>query len=123
MTNYIHHVPGRLRLKTPSVKRNEQQARLARHHLQSMSGILAADVNTLTGSIVIRYATEQVDATAILNSLEALGLYKPQAVAPRKAVSLNAKRTSSTSFSDKVVSKVIETVVERSAVALIAALI
>lgn len=92
--------------------------------MQSMSGILAADVNTLTGSIVIRYATEQVDATAILNSLEALGLYKPQAVAPRQAVSLDARRTSSTSrLSHKVVSKVIETVVERSAVALIAALI
>ena len=122
MAHYIHHVPGRLRVKTPAVKRNETQARLARETLEGAEGITAIDVNVVTGSIVINYDHRVGDGGAILDLLRARGYIthlpsnKGISVLPYEA-GIGQKVT------DIVVSKLVETVLERSATALIAAII
>lgn len=120
MTHFVHHVPGRLRVKSPVLKRNERQAKVAKEYLDSMNGVLSAEVNTVTGSLVIKYDAFLVDGETILNSLHAMG-YAQSATLHRQAYS--SGMGVGQKVSDTLVNKLLETVVERSAVALIAALI
>jgi len=120
MTHYVHHVPGRLRVKSPALKKNERQAKLVKEYLDSMNGVLSADVSTVTGSIVIKYDAFLVEGKTILNSLHAMG-YAQNATPHREVYS--SGMDVGQKVSDTVVNKLLETVIERSAVALIAALI
>jgi hypothetical protein len=122
MSHYIHHVPGRLRLKTPCLRRNEAEARRARQWLESMEGVLASEVNTLTGSVIIKYDTEAVSAQALLNGLRGRGYLTGETGLPNSEIVVGGK-TVAHKITDTFVSKVVETVVERSAVALIAAVL
>ena len=120
MTHYVHHVPGRLRVKSPALKKNERQAKLVKEYLDSMNGVLSADVSTVTGSIVIKYDAFLVEGKTILNSLHAMGHARsvtPHGEVYSSGIGVGQKVT------DTLVNKLLETVVERSAVALIAALI
>jgi len=55
MTYYIHHVPGRLRIKSPMVK----NSRTAKHELlnllRTVRGIDRVTVNGVTGNCLIHY--------------------------------------------------------------------
>jgi len=122
MAHYIHHVPGRLRVKTPAVKRNETQARLARETLEGTEGITAIDVNVVTGSIVINYDHRVGDGGAILDLLRERGYITR--VPSSKGISVFPNEAGvGQKVTDIVVSKLVETVLERSATALIAAII
>ncbi|MHB0984377.1 MAG: HMA2 domain-containing protein [Sulfuricella sp.] len=120
MTHFVHHVPGRLRIKSPALKRNERQAKVAEEYLDSMNGVLSAEANTVTGSLVIKYDAFLVHGETILNSLHAMG-YAQSATLHRQGYS--SGMGVGQKVSDTLVNKLLETVVERSAVALIAALI
>lgn len=54
MSRYIHHVPGRLRVKSTGLKRNEAEAARIVAHMQHLHGVASAEVNTVTGSLLIR---------------------------------------------------------------------
>ncbi len=123
MTHYIHHVPGRLRLRTLAVKRNEFQARRAKEHLEAIQGVTATDVNTLTGSIVIKYDVSVVASTTLMESLKGLGYLPAAHDGLATAASRAPSRKVGEELADKVVGKLMEKVLERSALALIAALI
>jgi hypothetical protein len=45
MSYYIHNVPGRLRIKSPIVRRNDNAASDIRKGLSEMSGIATVDIN------------------------------------------------------------------------------
>jgi len=68
MSYYIHQIPGRLRIKSPLLKRS-QHGRGAEILLARIEGITAVTVNPLTGSMVIEYAPCQVDAAEIIDLL------------------------------------------------------
>lgn len=72
---YVHQVPGRLRVKIPSVKNNPGKASDVRRILEQIEGIDSTAVNTITGSIVIHYDSRAVDSGAILDALKFKGLY------------------------------------------------
>jgi copper chaperone CopZ len=122
MTHYIHHVPGRLRVKSLMIKKNETQARLVKDCLNEMNGVRATEVNTVTGSIVVNYDAHLVHSETILNSLRDQG-YIDQVTPHSDLVVMSSGASLAQKVSDAVVNKLVETVVERSAVALIAALI
>jgi copper chaperone CopZ len=122
MTHYIHHVPGRLRVKSLMIKKNETQARLVKDCLNEMNGVRATEVNTVTGSIVVNYDAHLVHSETILNSLWDQG-YIDQVTPHSDLVVMSSGASLAQKVSDAVVNKLVETVVERSAVALIAALI
>ena len=120
MSHYIHHVPGRLRVKFPTLKRNERHALQTKQHIDSVHGVLASEFNTVTGSLVIKYDTNLVGVHALLDSLRDLGHVQPHhAVPATHSAGMNVTQK----ISDKVVNKLVETFIERSATALIAALI
>jgi len=119
MSHYIHHVPGRLRVKSPALKRNEREAAQTRAYLDQLHGVHSAEVNTVTGSILIHYDTQRVAAQTLINTLRSLGHVQPEHghAMHYQGPGLGQK------LSDAVVNKLVETVLERSATALVAAIL
>lgn len=119
MVDYIHHVPGRLRVNTSMLKKNESRALQLKSYMEGMHGVLRADTSIVTGSVVIKYDACLVSADVILNSLRDLGYiqnaripdYATQAVPQMQKVA------------DIFATKLVETALEKSAVALVCALI
>lgn len=119
MSHYIHHIPGRLRVKSPRLKRNESEASRTRAYLDQLHGVHSAEVNTVTGSILIHYDTQRMAAQTLINTLRSLGHVHPEHSQPLhyQGPGLGQK------ISDTVVNKLVETVLERSATALVAAIL
>lgn len=122
MSHYIHHVPGRLRLKTPALRRNEGEGVRARKWLEGLAGVLSSEVNTVTGSLIIKYDKDAVSAQSLLASLRERGYLSGQTGLPAAEIIVGGK-TVAHKISDTFLNKVVETVVERSAIALIAAVL
>ena len=128
MAYYIHHVPGRLRVKTLAVKRNEHLARVVKGFLADRQGVSAVDVNIVTGSIVVNYDKHILSSDTILRSLREMGYIhevspdKGLVVALQQDVSAYSQPLTDAvvKFSETVLNKLVETVLERFAMALIA---
>ena len=74
MSHYIHHVPGRLRVKTPILKCNETEAVRVRDLLANLKGVLAHEVKPLTGSATIYYDTARIEVHTIIAVFKEQGL-------------------------------------------------
>lgn len=118
MSHYTHHVPGRLRVKSPHLKRNAHRAEAARRHVSGLDGVLNAEANPLTGSLLITYDVNRIGAEALFDSLRGLGHVETGHPAPALAAHNPLQRVT-----DTVVNKLVETALERSATALIAAIL
>ena len=57
MTHRVHHVPGRLRIRIPEIKRNEANARTFTAKVIAIPGVRSAEANMLTGSLLVHYDT------------------------------------------------------------------
>jgi copper chaperone CopZ len=71
--HYIHHVPGRLRVRTAVVKRNERQATAVKALLQSTEGVRTVAVNPLTGSVTVHYDEKTTNPSALMDVLNRQG--------------------------------------------------
>jgi copper chaperone CopZ len=76
MSYYIHSVTGRLRVKTPLVKGNQEKAKDVEGLLNCCQGVDKASANPLTGSIVVNYDSTAVNGRSIINILEDSGYFK-----------------------------------------------
>jgi Heavy metal associated domain 2 len=74
MSHYLHHVPGRLRLKARSLKSSEEKGDEIRALCTQLPGIEAIELNTLTGSLLVRYDKASVNSTQILGLLFTNGI-------------------------------------------------
>jgi hypothetical protein len=70
MAYYLHHVPGRIRVKIPNIKHRPYKADRVREMLQEQSGVDRIHVNLSTGSVVVYYDPEMTTAAQILNILK-----------------------------------------------------
>lgn len=75
MSYYIHNVPGRLRLKTPAVKKNKDAADEIKKILSTMNGIATVDINLTTGSILINYNPKAIQNKDIISALQRKGYF------------------------------------------------
>jgi hypothetical protein len=64
--SYLHHIPGRIRVRTTGVKHNPVGAGALKEYLQSLKGVERVDVNTLTGSVLIYYRTAVTDGNRLI---------------------------------------------------------
>lgn len=69
MSYYLHALPGRLRIKIPSLRRNLHQAQELVRLLNGLSGVESAAANTVTGSITVRYDPTIIGSSSILTFL------------------------------------------------------
>lgn len=122
MTHYLHHVPGRLRIRSVVTKRNPASARKVRALLGQLDGVDEVDVREVTGSITVRYDTDIVSMQDIVGVLKAHGLVASDA--PVESMPAGAALSPrSEAAARRVGSTAMEIVLERSATALLAALI
>jgi hypothetical protein len=73
VNSLIHHVPGRLRVRVPAIKKSSRQAALLIAALEATHGICSAEPNLITGSIVIRYDEKSTSGETILTLLRERG--------------------------------------------------
>lgn len=119
MTHYVHHVPGRLRIKSPRLKRNAHEAAQTKGYMERLHGVQSTEVNTVTGSLLIRYDANLVEGHTLLNTLRSLGHLLPHHGHDNHYRGPGIVQK----VSDTVVNKVLETVLERSATVLISAIL
>jgi hypothetical protein len=121
--HYLHHVPGRLRVRSQAIKRNEAKAAAAERALAVIAGVIAVEANPLTGSIKLTYDHERVSPHELMAGLQAEGLVghytAESAVRSGAAPSLLSGET----ITRAVAAIVLEKIFERSALALVAAII
>jgi hypothetical protein len=131
MSHYLHHVPGRLRVKTRTLKNGGERAIEAQELLGALTGIEAIELNPVTGSMLIRYDETRVTSSQILGLLVAKDvinlLPKPQTRRPhdrivddpRGQIVENVTDSLTRFLSDFIVEKVLQ----RAAVALVGAIV
>jgi copper chaperone CopZ len=123
MSHDLHHVPGRLRIRSPKVKGNRLAAEQVCSGLECVGGITAIRANPLTGSATITYDTSATDDQAVCRMLQKQG-YLNGACRPASAEQGRWVDPRHTEWACKLlVSIAIDKLFERSTAALIRALI
>jgi Heavy metal associated domain 2 len=125
---YIHHVPGRLRLQTPRLKGNRRAAQAALDKAIAITGVLEARVSTVTGSLLITYDKRELTPAVLWRSLCKSGIVSGPSPIEERVPVTRAWIGPPSAASDKgsgglVAGIIVERLVERSAVALVGALI
>jgi Heavy metal associated domain 2 len=131
LSHYLHHVPGRLRLKMRSLKNRADKAAQIRTLFAQLPGIEVVELNLLTGSMLVRYEPLKVTSAQLLGFLVANGVITsiPEA-RPRSAPKLfdGSMRERSIENLAQVLSKfladvLVNKVFKRAAAALVSAVI
>jgi hypothetical protein len=73
MVLYLHHVPGRLRVRLSALERNAAAASALRSDLLAIPGVLSAVANSWTGSITIHYDRERIESAELWSAMWRLG--------------------------------------------------
>ncbi len=131
MSHYLHHVPGRLRLKARSLKNSEDKAAEIRALCTQLPGINTIELNTLTGSLLVRYDKASVNSAQILGFLFANGVItsipeaRPRVVSKRFHGQLGERRTDSIAeaVAKFLANLVVDKVLPRAAMALVSAVV
>jgi hypothetical protein len=130
MIHPVHHIPGRLRLRVPAIKHCDRHAHAVGDVLRQTDGVLHHALSRVTGSVVVHYAPERLDPQGLLDRLRA-ALPAP---APGTALALlptvaplqptyGGGRSLAQRLGSAVASSLTEKLIERSAAALVAALL
>ncbi len=70
----VYHHPGRLRLRGPVLERHPAAALRLRDAMSRMPGVRQAIHNARSGSLLVEYVPEAIDADTILGAVAAAGL-------------------------------------------------
>jgi hypothetical protein len=81
MSLYIHHVPGRLRVRTQALRCRPGHIEEAASRLSALAGVESAQVNRHAGSITVRYDPEIRTHEELLDVLRDLGCVDTRASA------------------------------------------
>ena len=117
MNQYIHHVPGRIRVRSKAFRCRSEKAAKAEKKLLSMTGVQKVRVNSRAGSITVNYDPAGVEQSHILAILEEVGCIGASSHRGEGA------RVIGEMFGKALVGAVVRTAVERSARSLIGAMI
>lgn len=74
---YIHHVPGRLRVRLAGAKNNPTKTQSLRTLLRSTPGVLSVTASAVTGSVLVHYDSRYTSAPALLQQLRARDARQP----------------------------------------------
>lgn len=73
MSLYIHHVPGRLRVRTQALRCQPSRIQQAAYRLRATEGVSDVMVNKAAGSITVCYDPDRCTHNALLEVLQDLG--------------------------------------------------
>jgi cation transport ATPase len=122
MLEYVHFVPGRLRLKISTLK-NQRKAAEAEANVAAIPMVTSAVANPLTGSLTINFDRQQLSIGDLWERLRTLGYVsesrpQPAVIGRARTDSRNVDR-----FGRVIAAALIEAVVQHSAQALVRALL
>lgn len=121
--HYYHHVPGRLRIKTPLLKGGQGTVEAVTRELSRRAGVRSATPNIITGSLVIEYDRNRVGKDEILALLKEHGLFD-QTKAQHADQYVNTKLSRAGETVGKAIfTTILEHTFQSPAVSLIAALL
>ncbi|HEX8949887.1 MAG TPA: cation transporter [Dissulfurispiraceae bacterium] len=123
MSYYIHNVPGRLRLKSPAVKRNKNSADALKMALSTMQGIATVDINLTTGSILVNYNPGMLDYRDIVSLLQRKGYFDTSRAITNDQYIRGAVSKAGQVVGKAVFGSVVEAALEGSALSFLAFLI
>lgn len=69
----FHHIPGRLRVRIPQVKRNEALAEAVQRRLAGLPGVTSTRANVVTGSVTVTYDPAAVTGDSLIGALAETG--------------------------------------------------
>ena len=72
---YIHNVPGRIRIISEAIAKNQLAADEVRKGLSTLEGDCTVQINLTTGSILIHYNPKAVTVADIADMLERKGYF------------------------------------------------
>ena len=99
MTYYIHHIPGRLRIKSPLLKGNNGSEASIVELLRGLAGVERVAVNAITGSCLIHYDPSVTCRDDMVMVLSKNGYFDPGRAATNEEYLQNAAaKTISTIF-------------------------
>jgi copper chaperone CopZ len=75
MSFYMHSTPGRLRIKSPIIRKNENACYEVRKLLGGINGIATVEANLTTGSLLINYNPKVIKHEDIIDLLHRKGYY------------------------------------------------
>ncbi|HKN18751.1 MAG TPA: hypothetical protein VJW95_03065 [Dissulfurispiraceae bacterium] len=75
MEYYIHHVPGRIRIRTPFLRDKQQNIDQFTTNMRTISGMQSLKVNTATGSALLLYDEKKVNCEQLIGILEKYGYF------------------------------------------------
>jgi hypothetical protein len=116
MLEYVHFVPGRLRLKITTLK-SQRRAAEAEANVAAIPMVMSAVANPLTGSLTINFDRQQLSIGDLWEKLRGLGYVSENRPEPT-GHSPEVNR-----FRRVVAATLIEAVVQQSAQALVRALL
>ncbi len=118
MSYYIHHVPGRLRIKTACLRRAECQSRLG-GILAALPGVDSHSHNGKIGSVLIHYDNAQVSADDILYHLYKAGcLDSPMSASPAVSATSGLVKQAGALFGNALFGTLLRKSVETSVLSL-----
>ncbi len=126
MPHYIHHLPGRLRIKSRQLKRNPGAISSACSLLANHHGIDAVEANSVTGSLLITYDPQQHHPDQLLAILSGAGLIADGTATPPPPEEDRLTVTMTDvggKIGKAVLGMLVEKAVERSALALVGAIL
>jgi hypothetical protein len=69
----VHHIPGRMRLRSAALKGNLSLANRVKQQIATFDGVERAEANSLTGSILIHYRGGVIDGERLMARIGAAG--------------------------------------------------
>jgi hypothetical protein len=117
----VHHVGGRVRLKSAGLKHDRTAMEAACSRLAALSGATSVSPNPLIGSIVVNYDEAMASPDSMAEALRGVGVAGAEPT--RSGFSGAEAAPSSERPASTIVPRVFEFLLERLAVALIAAMV
>lgn len=77
MSQYIHHVPGRIRVRSKAFRCQGERAEKAQTHLLAMDGVRDVKINPRAASILVQYDPDRLTKAELFAALEDLGCMAP----------------------------------------------
>jgi len=123
MSGYIHHVPGRLRFKLLQLKGQVRRAEEVEKAVRQMKGVVSIEANTITGSLLIHYDVTEVESYVFLDGMKKTLLQFGAINSSYSQLNASSCFTVGSVVTDKLVGVLLEKLIERSAVAIVGALL
>ena len=123
MSYYLHNVPGRLRVKSPLLRRNSPAADEVRKALSLIPGVATVDFNPTTGSLLINYNHRSTNPDDIIGLLERKGYFDRAKASTNEGYINTAAEKTGRFIGKAALGMAIEKAFEGSALSLISLLI